>query len=546
VESERRMKLKTVSGITLALLIFSMLSVNMIGITVAQETHDIAVVSVTPYPTKVGLGELVNVTVIIENQGTENENFTVTVYYDNTTIETQNVTNSAPNTNTTLTFTWNTAGIMAGTYSINATASVVPNETDTADNTLTLPIDVVSPYIIVLPRRTVDTTLTPVQNYTVSIYTNYNGSDIWAYEFNLTYNPRVLHGVEVINGDLITDGDTLIFSAGEFNNTEGTLSLTGAAGLNTTTFPPVPVTSTGPGVLANVTFTIVGTGESPITLGSKTRLMRGDGTNIIDELTDSDPDPTLGKFLHGSFQNVLEVIHDLAVTSIDPSPTLVEEGEPVTINVTIRNKGTTTASVSVKLYYGFDPTTGPLNLIEKETVTLESGVNETLTFTWNTTNVDAGTYPIVAVAELLGGVTDINPDDNMLKIDDAVEVKALADYEDLLAKYISLLANYSSLNSEYNALQATYNSLLTNYTTLKGDYDSLSSNYNTLEADYNSLESSYNSLNSTYNDLKSKYDALTADLGTTRNLSYLFVITAIIFIATTTYLAIRKPKMKSE
>ncbi|NIQ04206.1 MAG: hypothetical protein GWO20_00285, partial [Candidatus Korarchaeota archaeon] len=31
----------------------------------------------------------------------------------------------------------------------------------------------------------------------------------------------------------------------------------------------------------------------------------------------------------------------------------------------------------------------------------------------------------VAVAELLGGVTDINPDDNMLKIDDAVEVTAL-------------------------------------------------------------------------------------------------------------------------
>ncbi|NIR87307.1 hypothetical protein GWO13_06950 [Candidatus Bathyarchaeota archaeon] len=408
-------------------LILSLLNVNMIGVAAAQETHDIAVISVTPYPTKVGLGELVNVTVIIENQGTENENFTVTVYYDNTTIETQNVTDQAPNTNTTLTFTWNTTGIMAETYSINATASAVPNETETADNTLISPskVKVVSPYIIVLPRRTVDITLTPVQNYTVSIYTNYNGSDIWGYEFILTYNPLVLHGVEVVNGDLITDGDTLIFSAGEFNNTEGRLSLTKAVGLDTTDFPPVPVTSKGPGVLANVTFTIVGKGESPITLGSETRLIRGDGTNIIDDLTDLNPDPTKGKFLHGSFQNVQEVIHDVAVISVDPSPTLVEEGELVTINVTIRNKGTTTARVSVEVYYGFDPTTGiPLNLIEKETVTLESGVNETLTFTWNTTNVDAGTYPIVAVAELLGGVTDINPDDNMLPIDDAVEVTA--------------------------------------------------------------------------------------------------------------------------
>ncbi len=170
----------------------------------------------------------------------------------------------------------------------------------------------------------------------------------------------------------------------------------------------------------------MGEGESSITLGSETRLKRVDGTNIIDDLTDLNPDPTKGKFLHGSFQNVPEAIYDVAVISVDPSPTLVEEGELVTINVTIRNEGTTTVSVSVEVYYGFDPTTGiPLNPIEKETVTLESGVDETLTFTWNTTNVDAGTYPIVAVAELLGGVTDINPDDNMLKIDDAVEVTAL-------------------------------------------------------------------------------------------------------------------------
>ena len=106
-------------------LILSLPSVNMIGVAAAQETHDIAVIGVTPYPTMVGLGELVNVTVIIENQGTENETFSVTVYYDNTTIETQNVTDQTPNTNTTLTFTWNTTGITAGTYSINATASIV-------------------------------------------------------------------------------------------------------------------------------------------------------------------------------------------------------------------------------------------------------------------------------------------------------------------------------------------------------------------------------------------------------------------------------------
>jgi len=105
--------------------------------------------------------------------------------------------------------------------------------------------------------------------------------------------------------------------------------------------------------------------------------------------------------------------------------------------------------------------------------------------------------------------------------------------------YEELNASYYSLSNDYNDLQATYNFLLTNCTNLQGDYDSLSSNYNALEAGYNSL-------NSTYNDLKSKYDALTADLGYTRNLSYLLIITTIVFIATTLLFAIRKPRAKPE
>jgi hypothetical protein len=409
-------------------LILSVLSVNTIGVG-ATETPDIAVVSVKPSLTRVAAGELVHITVVTKNEGTTTETFNVTAHYDNATIGELPVTDLAPGNRTILIFAWNTTGVPVGTYNIKATASSVLGETDIADNVLISDdtVTIMPLYIAVVPQSVIDLNLTKGKSFTVSIYTDYDGSDIWGYEFTLTYHPLVLHGVEVVNGDLIKeDGGTVEFNEGEFDNTAGTLSLTGSFAWDTTTFPPVPVASTGPGVLANVTFTIVGKGESPITLGSETILMRGDGTNIIDDLTDLNPDPAKGKFLHGSFQNVREVIHDVAVTSIDPYPTSVEEGELVTINVTIRNKGTTTARVRVEVYYGFDPTTGiPLNLIEKETVILESGVNETLTFTWNTTNVIVGTYPIVAVAELLGGVTDINPDDNMLLIDDAVEVTAL-------------------------------------------------------------------------------------------------------------------------
>ena len=63
---------------------------------------------------------------------------------------------------------------------------------------------------------------------------------------------------------------------------------------------------------------------------------------------------------------------------------------------------------------------------------------------------------------------------------------------------------------------------------------------------YYDLQDVFNQLQSECNDLESKHDTLTGDLDTIRNLSYLFIITTIIFIATTVYLAIKKLKVKPE
>jgi hypothetical protein len=258
------------------LFIFILFSANMIGITVAQADHDIAVVSVTPSLTSVRVGELVNITVVVENKGTNNETFDVTVYYDSSTIKTETVTNLVAGTNTSLTFTWNTTDVREEiyaadkkekAYTINATASTVPDETDTEDNTLVSPskVSVKSQYIAVIPQSTVDPNLEPGMNYTVSIYTDYNGSDVWSWVFGLTYNPTVLEVIEVVNGDLITTDKhpDALFDTGDFNNTLGKLS-------NPNAFfyyieEPIPTTY-GPGILANVTFTVVGTGDSDITI----------------------------------------------------------------------------------------------------------------------------------------------------------------------------------------------------------------------------------------------------------------------------------------
>jgi hypothetical protein len=429
------MRRETSGKFIITLLIFVLLSmnINLIGITVAQETHDIAVVTVTPYPTIVGLGlnESVDLTVVVENQGTENENFTVTVSYGNETIQptiidVQNVINQAPDTNKTLKFTWNTTDVTVGRYFFNATASFVSNETETVDNTFISPSDiinidkntvsVVSQYIAVYPRSTLDTALTSGKSYDISIITNYNGSDIWGYQFGLTYNPGVLEGVEVVNGDLIKT-ENVTFVAGTFNNTIGRLELTLAISENKSASYPYPLlNNTGPGVLANITFTIIGKGDSSIEFDAvDTKLKRTNGTNIIDHSTHLDADDlTQGKFLDGFFQNVEDVVHDMAVVDMVFSPTNVTAGESVNINVTIKNNGTVTEEVIIEVHWGFGGGL-PLNFIgESETFTIGSGQNRAMSFTWDTTEVTDGTHPLVAVVDYsFAGIEDVNPDDNL-------------------------------------------------------------------------------------------------------------------------------------
>jgi hypothetical protein len=206
------------------------------------------------------------------------------------------------------------------------------------------------PAIMVTPENIWDDTLQAGDNVTFSIYTDYNGSDVWAYQFTLFYNPNVLHagvnktetwtgtgtyptyfllthipilpdslsvyvdevlqveGVDyqyipsghpagdgllmfasgstpasgaeikayylygVLNGDLITQvkDSSAEFTMGNFNNTSGMSSLTVAYFFYMA--PDDPYYTSGPGFLANITFTVVGYGVSNITLGSETKL----------------------------------------------------------------------------------------------------------------------------------------------------------------------------------------------------------------------------------------------------------------------------------
>jgi len=276
------------------------------------------------------------------------------------------------------------------------------------------------PAIYIDPATTVNPALTPGNSYSISIKTNYTGSDVVGWQFTLSYNPLVLSGTSVTDGNLIPVGWAAgrapgdfdpgyentaqgQFSAGTFDNNEGTLSLT--VGYFIIDYMPMPVVS-GPGTLANVNFNVVGIGASNITIGSETKLIGytqirwdydelgnelyggwGTSYDIIDASTDPE---NIG---HGYFNNVQNQ-HDVAVRILDvPSTATIEQ--PVPIEVTVGNEGSYTESVTVTVYRG-------ATVIDTTNFNLASGLFKTVSFTWIPTGLSQGAYTINATATITG------------------------------------------------------------------------------------------------------------------------------------------------
>jgi hypothetical protein len=106
--------------------------------------RDLAIVSVTPSRTQayekfvVGTRvyeSIINIAVIVRNEGDMTETFNVNTYYDDTLIGTQTITNVNPDTNTTLTFSWNITNLpLYVNYTIKAYAPEVPGEISIENN----------------------------------------------------------------------------------------------------------------------------------------------------------------------------------------------------------------------------------------------------------------------------------------------------------------------------------------------------------------------------------------------------------------------------
>lgn len=109
-------------------------SSNTVYFTVLVIVHDVTVLSVNSSSNEVDEGDLVNITVVVRNNGNVAETFNVTAFANDTIIQTQTILDLGPYTETNLTFTWNTTGFALGNYIVKVETSTIPGETHVTDN----------------------------------------------------------------------------------------------------------------------------------------------------------------------------------------------------------------------------------------------------------------------------------------------------------------------------------------------------------------------------------------------------------------------------
>jgi hypothetical protein len=91
-------------------------------------------------------------------------------------------------------------------------------------------------------------------------------TDLYAFQFDLGYDPTILSAVNVTEGPFLPSGGSTFFIPGSIDNNVGTV--TGTADSLIGAIPGV----TGGGVLVNIEFQALATGSSPISLSNVTLL----------------------------------------------------------------------------------------------------------------------------------------------------------------------------------------------------------------------------------------------------------------------------------
>ena len=430
--------------------------------------HDVAITSITPSPAQVVVGDNITISVTLENLGLVDETVNASVYYNTTLIETKTNIVLSPAVSKIVTYEWNTSAVSWGTYTISGNVTILPDETEIANNNLTdgtvgiglNNINILALNVVPSPA-VVGTTISleaVIQNdgrenatYTVFFYYNttlianqtvtdqipgvdgivnptvsWSTTDLTAGDYLLKAEVQPLSGEVDTANNVRTQPIELIAKQHDLAITSITIAPAsvlrgGTVSINITVTNQGNVAETFDAKLfvdntlietqTGLTISIPGTTQvnftwiTPSDILPKVHTIKAEIPALTGE-TDTADNVKTGQ--------VTVSIHDITVTSVTLSTTKVAVGESVTVTVTVKNQGNFTESFSVTSKYG------TTNIGSANVNNLAAGQTRVVTFSWSTTGVSIGTYTISATASQ---VTDEDNITNNALNDGTVTIK---------------------------------------------------------------------------------------------------------------------------
>jgi hypothetical protein len=243
--------------------------------------------------------------------------------------------------------------------------------------------------LAIVPPETVFESFVKGQRFTVNVSVS-NVADLKTYELKLSFNKTVLSvvGVKFLFEEKLPSGDVSV--------TPGVIHLS-------VTYEGGSITTMESAALACVSFEIKNYGLSPLHL-SNTSLLNSMGQSIPHDTQDG---------------VVLVRFHDVAVVKLEASTYETYVGRVVFVNVTVKNLGTDTERVNVKVYYN------NTLFFNSSQFNLSAGESLTVICEWNTSSVLPGhNYQIKAEVSVVPYEADVS---NNALVDGFVKVKIVGD-----------------------------------------------------------------------------------------------------------------------
>jgi hypothetical protein len=297
--------------------------------------HDVAITRVVPSAKSVEQGQLMNITVVVQNEGTEIESFDVITYFNDTIVGNIKCVELAPYSRVALNFTVNTSSFNIGNYTIIAFIPYLIGEVDKTENEFLDGIIEIKK----IPPIIHDIAITDIRISTESLYAG-----------------ESLHiNVSVINEGAVpeTFNTNIYYRKVEYQSSHliGTFQITNLA----------------PMIQKTISF-VWDTG------GVEEGFYE---ISAYAEPVENEIDTSDNNFTNGIVQ-VKAPVHDIAILSVQPSTQTAYIGETITIQVIVKNEGNYNESFQVTTYYN-------TTAIETQTISnLTPNTTTILTFNWNT------------------------------------------------------------------------------------------------------------------------------------------------------------------